>query len=183
VEALAHFKLQRTKAASLIGVVFSLNSALVQASTYCARLDRLVAGPGHRAGALHGQCGQPDPALMVTVTTFVVPDRAKGLAAAPTCCARPAVNSRAGDRLSHAKFRVGEEYVLFVPKASRLGLASPVGLAQGAGVASAATGKEIGNGRDFAAMLLAANAAACRRASPRECNGRRASVQRTWAIS
>ena len=52
------------------------------------------------------------------------------------------------------KFRVGEEYVLFMPAPSRLGLASPVGLAQGAfSVMPGATGKEVGNGRDFAELL------------------------------
>lgn len=52
------------------------------------------------------------------------------------------------------KFNVGDEYVLFMPAPSRLGLASPVGLSQGAfGVMHGASGKEVGNGRDFFELL------------------------------
>ncbi len=52
------------------------------------------------------------------------------------------------------KFSVGSEYVLFMPPASKLGLASPVGLSQGAfAVVQGQAGKEVGNGRDFSTLL------------------------------
>jgi hypothetical protein len=54
------------------------------------------------------------------------------------------------------KFAVGEEYVLFMPPSSQLGLASPVGLSQGAfAVVPGQAGKEVGNGRDFSQLLSA----------------------------
>src|SRR6185295_15464050 len=57
------------------------------------------------------------------------------------------------------KFSAGQEYVLFVPAASRIGLASPVGLSQGVfDVMSDGATKEVGNGRDFAEMLPKASA-------------------------
>jgi hypothetical protein len=45
-----------------------------------------------------------------------------------------------------------------MPAASRLGLASPVGLSQGAfAVVQGASGKEVGNGNDFARLLAGVN--------------------------
>ena len=59
------------------------------------------------------------------------------------------------------KFTVGNEYVLFMPPASKLGLASPVGLSQGAfSVVQGSAGKEVGNGNDFAALLSSTDRAA-----------------------
>jgi hypothetical protein len=92
---------------------------------------------------------------VVTVTTFVVLDRAKGGEGASFVVRQPggeldgvAVNFRV------PKFAVGEEYVLFMPPASSLGLASPVGLSQGAfAVTPGQAGKEVGNGEDFSHLL------------------------------
>jgi hypothetical protein len=58
------------------------------------------------------------------------------------------------------KFVVGDEYVLFMPSPSRLGLASPVGLSQGAfNVLPGAAGREVGNGRDVGELLSGTDAA------------------------
>jgi hypothetical protein len=95
---------------------------------------------------------------VVTLTTFVVFDRVKGTAGA-TFTIRQAGGEIDGVKIDYhvPKFKVGEEYVLFMPGTSRLGLASPIGLAQGVfgvnGTAAAPSGKEVGNGRDFAALL------------------------------
>ena len=92
---------------------------------------------------------------VITVSTFVVLDRAKG-SAGSTLTVRQAGGELNGLAVDYhvPKFRIGEEYVLFMPAPSRLGLASPVGLAQGAfGVRQAGAGKEVGNGRDFAELL------------------------------
>ena len=63
-----------------------------------------------------------------------------------------------------------------MPAPSRLGLASPVGLSQGAfGVVQGASGKEVGNGRDFAA------AASRRRSRFRSGRHRRAAAARAGA--
>lgn len=105
---------------------------------------------------------QADPTIgVVTVSTFVVLDRAKG-AARPMLTIRQAGGDINGLAVDYhvPKFRVGEEYVLFMPATSRLGLASPVGLAQGAfGVRQERTGKEVGNGRDFADLLVGVDSA------------------------
>ena len=59
------------------------------------------------------------------------------------------------------KFAVGEEYVLFMPAPSTIGLASPVGLSQGAfAVVQGQSGKEVGNGRDIAELLPTVDPAA-----------------------
>ena len=51
--------------------------------------------------------------------------------------------------------------MLFMPSPSRWGLASPVGLAQGAfSVMPGRGGKEVGNGRDIAALLSSGDQAA-----------------------
>jgi hypothetical protein len=100
---------------------------------------------------------QSDPAIgAVTVSTFVVLDHAKGQPG-PTLTVRQAGGVLNGIAVDYhvPKFRIGEEYVLFLPAPSRLGLASPVGLAQGAfGVTQGPAGKEVGNGRDFAELLV-----------------------------
>ena len=120
-------------------------------------LDQITASAQH---IVHVRCTgnevHPDPAIgVVTVTTFVVLDRAKG-AASPTFTVRQAGGELNGLAVNYhvPRFAVGDEYVLFMPAASRLGLASPVGLSQGAfGVAQGASGKEVGNGNDFARLL------------------------------
>ena len=120
-------------------------------------LDRLVAGA---QTIVHVRCTgnavQPDPTVGVaTITTFAVLDHAKG----PVD--RVLQLRQAGGELDGVavdfhvpKFRVGEEYVLFVPAPSKLGFASPVALAQGVfGVVDRAGAREVGRGRDFAQLL------------------------------
>ena len=126
-------------------------------------LDQITASAQH---IVHVRCtgneAQPDPAVgIVTVTTFVVLDRAKG-AASPTFTVRQAGGELNGLAINYhvPKFAAGSEYVLFMPASSRLGLASPVGLSQGAfEVVQGASGKEVGNGNDFGKLLGGANSA------------------------
>ena len=105
---------------------------------------------------------QADAAIgVVTVTTFVVLDRVRG-SGQSTFTVRQAGGELNGIAVDYhvPKFIVGNEYVLFMPPASRLGLASPVGLSQGAfSVVQGRTGKEVGNGNDFAALLSSADRA------------------------
>jgi len=126
-------------------------------------LDQIIAGAEH---IVHVRCTanttQADPDVgIVTISSFVVLDRAKG-GAGPTFTVRQAGGELLGLKVDYhvPKFRVDEEYVLFMPPPSRLGLASPVGLSQGAfSVLPGAAGKEVGNGRDFAELLGGANPA------------------------
>lgn len=142
-------------AAFQISVLGALDA--VAASVIPMDLDQIVAGAQH---IVHVRCTgnvvQADPDVgIVTVTSFVVLDRAKGGAGA-TFTVRQAGGELLGLAVDYhvPKFRDGEEYVLFMPAASRLGLASPVGLSQGAfSVMPGASGKEVGNGRDFAELL------------------------------
>jgi len=93
---------------------------------------------------------------VATVTTFAVFERAKG-ASGPTLTVRQAGGEMNGIAVKFPvpAFVAGEEYVLFMPRFSRLGLASPVGLSQGVfHVAVHAGTKEVGNGRDFADLLV-----------------------------
>ena len=120
-------------------------------------LDAIVAAARH---VVHVRCVgnevQADPAVgAVTVTTFVVLDRAKGSGDA-TFAVRQAGGELDGMVIDYRvpSFRVGDEYVLFVPAPSQLGLASPVGLTQGVfGVVAGRTGQDVGNGQDFAELL------------------------------
>ena len=120
-------------------------------------LDQITAGAQH---IVHVRCTsnevERDAAIgVVTVTKFVVLDRAKG-GATPTFTVRQAGGEMDGLAVDYhvPKFAVGSEYVLFIPPTSRLGLASPVGLSQGAfSVVQGSAGKEVGNGRDFATLL------------------------------
>ncbi len=106
---------------------------------------------------------RPDATVgLVTVTTFVVLDRVKGAAAA-TLTVRQAGGELDGLAIDYRvpKFRPGDEYVLFMPEASKLGLASPVGLAQGAfGVRSEGGRRTVGNGRDVGELLAGVDRAA-----------------------
>src|SRR5436305_1001857 len=112
-------------------------------------LDQLVANAEQ---VVHVRCvavaAVPDATVGVaTVTSFVVFDRVKGKAA-PDLQVRQAGGELDGRVIRYPvpTFRVGEEYVLFMPGASSAGLASPVGLAQGVfHVVPGATGKEVGN--------------------------------------
>ena len=127
-------------------------------------LDQMVAAAQH---IVHVRCTanevQADPNVRaVTVTRFVVLDRAKGTGGA-AFTVRQAGGELDGVVVNYhvPQFRVGDEYVLFMPASSRIGLASPVGLAQGAfAVVAAGTAKEVGNGRDFADLLPFADTAA-----------------------
>lgn len=127
-------------------------------------LAEMVAGAQHIA---HVRCigneAQPDATVgLVTVTTFVVLDRVKGAAGA-TFTVRQAGGELNGMAVDYRapKFRPGDEYVLFMPAASKLGLASPVGLAQGAfGVRFEGGGKAVGNGRDVGELLAGVDRAA-----------------------
>jgi len=120
-------------------------------------LDQITAGAQN---IVHVRCTgnevQSDPAVgVVTVTTFVVLDRAKG-SGSSTFVVRQAGGELNGIAVDYhvPKFTVGDEYVLFMPPVSKLGLASPVGLSQGAfSVVQGSAGKEVGNGNDFAALL------------------------------
>ena len=120
-------------------------------------LDQITAGAKH---IVHVRCTgnevQRDPAVgIVTVTTFVVLDRAKG-GEGPTFVVRQPGGELDGIAVNFhvPKFAVGEEYVLFMPPSSSLGLASPVGLSQGAfAVTPGQAGKEVGNGEDFSHLL------------------------------
>ena len=126
-------------------------------------LDQIIAGAEH---IVHVRCTgntvQADPQVgIVTISSFVVLERAKG-GGEPTFTVRQAGGELLNLKVDYhvPKLRVGEEYVLFMPPPSRLGLASPVGLSQGAfSVLPGAAGKEVGNGRDFAELLGGVNPA------------------------
>jgi hypothetical protein len=135
----------------------------IAASVAPLSLDQIVAGAKH---IVHVRCTgntvQADPDVgVVTVTSFVVLDRAKGGDAA-TFTVRQIGGELQGLAVDYhiPKFVVGEEYVLFMPPSSQLGLASPVGLSQGAfSVLPGAAGKEVGNGRDVGELLAGTDAA------------------------
>ncbi|HET7097417.1 MAG TPA: hypothetical protein VFJ68_08505 [Casimicrobiaceae bacterium] len=137
--------------------------ASIAASVAPLSLDQIVAGAKH---IVHVRCTgnvvQADPDVgVVTITSFVVLDRAKG-GNDPTFTVRQIGGELQGLAVDYhvPKFSVGEEYVLFMPASSRLGLASPVGLSQGAfSVLPGTTGKEVGNGRDFGDLLTGMDAA------------------------
>jgi hypothetical protein len=100
---------------------------------------------------------------VITVTTFVVFDRVKGDTTATIVVRQPGgeLNGLAVD-YHVPRFTAGAEYVVFVPQASRLGLASPVGFAQGVFDVQPSTDgarKEVTNGRDFSELLAGADRA------------------------
>jgi hypothetical protein len=137
--------------------------AVLAASVAPLTLDQIVAGAAHivlvRCTA---NVVQSDPDVgVVTITSFVVLDRAKG-GEASTFTIRQVGGELNGLAVDYhvPKFSVDGEYVLFMPVSSQLGLASPVGLSQGAfSVLPGAAGKEVGNGRDFGELLLGTDAA------------------------
>ena len=138
-------------------------SAAVAASVAPLSLDQIVAGAKH---IVHVRCTgnivQADPDVgVVTITNFVVLSRAKG-GEGSTFTVRQIGGELQGLAVDYhvPKFVAGDEYVLFMPASSRLGLASPVGLSQGAfSVLPGAAGKEVGNGRDFGELLAGTDAA------------------------
>ena len=120
-------------------------------------LPQLVAGS---RDVVHVRCTGTEAVAdatvgVATVTQFVILDRAKGSAGATLVLRQP--GGRLGAQVVDfqlPRYRVGEEYVLFVPPPSALGFAAPLGLAQGIfPVSEGPAGKEVGNGRDFAALL------------------------------
>ncbi len=130
------------------------------ASTLPLDINQLVGGA---KDIVHVRCAtnfaQRDASVgAITVTTFVVLDQAKGIRD-KTFTLRQAGGEIDGVKIDYhvPTFTVGDEYVLFVPPSSPLGLASPLGLGQGVfGVVSApasASGKEVSNGRDFAELM------------------------------
>ena len=142
-------------AALLISTLAAIDA--VASSVIPLDLDQITAGAQH---IVHVRCTknevQADATIgVVTVTTFVVLDRVKGRGTS-TFTVRQVGGELNGVVADYhvPKFAVGSEYVLFMPPASKLGLASPVGLSQGAfAVAQGPGGKEVGNGRDFASLL------------------------------
>ena len=143
---------------SLLGTAGALAASVAPLS-----LDQIVAGAKH---IVHVRCTgnvvQADPDVgVITITSFVVLDRAKG-GDDPTFTVRQVGGELNGLAVDYhvPKFRVGEEYVLFMPASSRLGLASPVGLSQGAfSVVPGAAGTEVGNGRDLGELLAGTDSA------------------------
>ena len=129
-------------------------------------LDQITAAAKH---IVYVRCTsnevQADPTVgVVTVTSFVVLDRAKGGEGASFTVRQPG-GELDGVAINYhvPKFAVGDEYVLFMPPSSPLGLASPVGLSQGAfAVVPGQAGKEVGNGRDFAQLLSNSDRTAAR---------------------
>jgi len=144
---------------ALLAVLFALLAAAGANATSVRPLDldQIVGGAQHIVRArCTGNEVRADPGVhAVTVTTFVVLDRAKGSGGA-TFTLRQAGGKLDGIVVDYhlPKFRVGDEYVLFVPASSTLGLASPVGLSQGVfSVVPGRGGGQVGNGRDFAELL------------------------------
>ena len=135
----------------------------IAASVAPLSLDQIVSGAKH---IVHVRCTgnvvQDDPDVgVVTITSFVVLDRARG-GDEPTFTVRQVGGELHGLAVDYhvPKFRAGDEYVLFMPAPSKLGLASPVGLSQGAfSVLPGTAGKEVGNGRDFGELLAGTDAA------------------------
>jgi hypothetical protein len=145
--------------AALVAAWLTLIAAPAAKATSVLPLD-LDAMVGAAQHIVHVRClgndVRADAAVRaVTVTTFVVLDRAKGIGG-PIFTVRQAGGELDGIVVDYhvPKFRAGDEYVLLLPAPSRLGLASPVGLAQGVfGVAQGPAGKDVGNGHDFAELL------------------------------
>ena len=152
------FRALKALAAAAAFQLSMLATTAFAASVVPLDLEQIVAAAEH---IVHVRCTanvvEADATVgIVTVTTFVVLDRAKG-GNDSTFTVRQVGGELNGLAVDYhvPKFRVGQEYVLFMPPASKLGLASPVGLSQGAftvapGVAGS---KEVGNGRDFGELL------------------------------
>ena len=154
------FTITRAIACLLAMLVIQASNA---SSVLPVNLDQLVAGA---RDIVHVRCignqVQSDPLVGVaTVTAFEVLDRPKG-APAPTLSIRQAGGELDGLVVDFRvpKFKVGNEYVLFMPAPSAAGLASPVGLAQGVfGVVAGQSGKQVGNGQDLTQVLTGTAAA------------------------
>jgi hypothetical protein len=151
------------KLATIFGCVLLLAARAAGAmSVLPLDLDRLIAGASTIAHVrCTGNAVQADPVVGVaTVTTFIVLERARG-GGDNTFQMRQAGGELNGVAVDfHApRFRPGDEYVLFVPAASTLGLASPVGLTQGVFDVTVRDGvREVGRGGDIAPLLAAVEA-------------------------
>ena len=147
-------------ALAAVQICFLGASGAIAASVAPLSLDQIIAGAKHIVYVrCTGNVVQADPDVgVVTITTFVVLDRAKG-GDAPTFTVRQIGGELNGLAVDYhvPKFVVDDEYVLFMPPSSRLGLASPVGLSQGA--FSVIPGGEVGNGRDVGELLAGTDAA------------------------
>ncbi len=95
---------------------------------------------------------------VATFTTFEIIELIKGTAGATHTIKQiggqlPGSNVR---QVIHGvpRFTIGKEYVVFLPKASKLGFSSPVGLSQGRFAVRPAQGdKSVTNGRSISALL------------------------------
>ena len=99
---------------------------------------------------------------VATFTTFQIIDAIKG-ANTEAYILKQFGGQLPGSTLVHRihgmpRFTEGEEYVVFLPEASRLGFASPIGLMQGSfSVGNDASGKTVSNGRAISGLLPADN--------------------------
>ena len=111
----------------------------------------------------HGRClknwSKRDPQLnqIVTMTTFELIDNIKGNAKSLHTIKQ--IGGKLPGNLVYKvqgvpTFKVGEEYIIFLLKKSKLGFSSPVALSQGKfSILKSAIGKEASNGRAFSEML------------------------------
>jgi len=111
----------------------------------------------------HGRCiknwSERDAQLnrIVTMTTFELIESIKG-SAKPLRTIKQIGGSLPGNLTYKVQgvptFKVGEEYIIFLPKKSKLGFSSPVALSQGKfSILNSVAGKEVSNGRVFTDML------------------------------
>jgi hypothetical protein len=95
---------------------------------------------------------------VATFTTFEIIELVKG-EAGPTHTIKQIGGQLPGSNIRQVihgvpRFTVGEEYVVFLPKASSLGFSSPVGLAQGKFSVLKRNGQsEVSNGRPIAGLM------------------------------
>lgn len=94
---------------------------------------------------------------VATFTTFEILDAVKGVTTS-TYTVKQFGGQLPGSQIVYRvhgmpRFKVNEEYVVFLPKASRLGFASPIGLTQGSySVSSSELGKTVAAGRAIDAL-------------------------------
>lgn len=92
--------------------------------------------------------------LVVTYTTFTVTDVLKGTVPSTYTIKQIGGELPQEDLIYHVpgipKFKLGEDYVVFMAGVSRSGFSSPIGLAQGRfNVMQGPAGRVVGNGRDL----------------------------------
>src|SRR5215472_9009148 len=120
-DPLMYRALKSMAAFAALQIVLLGTSAALAASVAPLSLDQIVAGAKH---IVHVRCTgnvvQADPDVgVVTITSFVVLDRAKG-GNEPTFTVRQVGGELQGLAVDYhvPKFTVGEEYVLFMPASS-----------------------------------------------------------------